>query len=256
MARRSWTRDELILAMNLYCQLPFGRFHKGAPEVIRLASAIDRTPSSVAMKLSNLASLDPAHLDRGVKGLSGASQADRQVWREFHDDWERLSSESEALRERYNLVSEEGREEVFSDAGEFTGATDRPLTVAARCAQGFFRRSVLASYENRCCVSEVNLPQLLIASHILPWSKFPGQRVDPRNGLCLSRLHDAAFDQGLITFDEDFRLVLSSSLKEATTNSVLRTAFHGYEGHAMRQSHRFRPRSQYFEWHRTECFQG
>lgn len=54
-----WNRDQLKLAYYLYCQLPFGKFHHRNPEVMKLATLIGRTPSAVAMKLSNFASLDP-----------------------------------------------------------------------------------------------------------------------------------------------------------------------------------------------------
>ena len=58
--KRGWTRDELLVAFNLYCKTPFGRLHQRNPEIIRLASALGRTPSALAMKLVNFASLDPA----------------------------------------------------------------------------------------------------------------------------------------------------------------------------------------------------
>ena len=111
MHSSDWTRDQLILAMNLYCRLPFGKFHSRNPEVIRLAEVIERTPSSVAMKLSNLASLDPAHQLRGVKGLSGASKADREIWAEFHADWERLAVESQVLSDEMHVTRDEGKTE-------------------------------------------------------------------------------------------------------------------------------------------------
>lgn len=254
MARRDWSRDELILAMNLYCQLPFGKLHKGNPEIIALAKAIDRTPSSVAMKLCNLASLDPAHQQRGVKGLSAASKGDRVIWQDFHDDWEQLSIESEALREKLELTTTdtESREDV-SD-GTFVGETESTAMVKIRRAQRFFRRSVLASYECKCCITGIDLPQLLIASHILPWGKYPEHRADPRNGLCLSRLHDAAFDRGLITFDEEFRLVLSATIKDSTTNQVMQLAFSAFEGKTICLPNRFRPPADFLDLHRVSIF--
>ena len=66
--QKLWTREELILAINLYCKLPFGRLHRNNPAVIHLASLIGRTPSSVAYKLVNFASLDPSLQARGIKG--------------------------------------------------------------------------------------------------------------------------------------------------------------------------------------------
>jgi putative restriction endonuclease len=71
MERRIWTREELILALNLYLKIPFGKIHHQNPDIIHLAGLIDRTSSSVSMRLSNFASVDPFHQRRGIKGLQG-----------------------------------------------------------------------------------------------------------------------------------------------------------------------------------------
>jgi putative restriction endonuclease len=78
-----WSRDELILAINLYCKLPFGRLHRGNSGVIHLAKLIGRTSNSVAYKLVNFASLDPSLKARGIKGASNASNLDKEIWNEF-----------------------------------------------------------------------------------------------------------------------------------------------------------------------------
>lgn len=83
--------------MNLYCRIPFGRQHSHAPEIIDLAQVLGRTPGSVAMKLNNLTSLDPEEQARGIKGLPGASKLDRQIWDDFHKNWEEMAAESELL---------------------------------------------------------------------------------------------------------------------------------------------------------------
>lgn len=67
--RRGWSEQELLVAFAMYCQMPFGRLHKGNPIIVELAGRINRTPSSLAMKACNFASLDPEHQRRGVKGL-------------------------------------------------------------------------------------------------------------------------------------------------------------------------------------------
>ena len=74
-----WTREELILAINLYCKLPFGRLHRANPDIIHLAKLIHRTPSAVALKLVNFASFDPSLRARGIKGASNASKLDSQI---------------------------------------------------------------------------------------------------------------------------------------------------------------------------------
>ena len=104
MIRRSWTRQELILTFNVYCKLPFGQLHNRNPEIISLATIIKRTPSAVALKLVNFASLDPDLKKRGIKGMSSHSKHDKLIFEEFTNDWERLIIESELLLEVINSV--------------------------------------------------------------------------------------------------------------------------------------------------------
>lgn len=85
-ATNHWTRDQLLIAFILYSQLPFGRLHSRNPDIIRYAKLINRTPSALAMKLVNLASLDPFIIDSGRTGLRGASNADRALWQEMDDN--------------------------------------------------------------------------------------------------------------------------------------------------------------------------
>lgn len=216
---------------------------------------LKRTPSSVAMKLCNFASLDPAHRERGIRGLAKTSRADREIWNEFHQDWNRLAIESEALRLARKDVSAALPHPNATDADiGYSGSTERVAMSRIRLAQRFFRRAVLASYDGRCCISEIPMRSLLVASHIIPWSRQPESRADPRNGLCLSNLHDAAFDRGLITIDSEFRLVLSKRLREHTSNATLRQSFAVYEGKTIRLPSRFRPTNASLDYHRNEVF--
>ena len=254
--RKGWTHDELLLAMNLYCKLPFGQLHRGNPEIIRLAAAMERTPSSLSMKLCNFASFDPALQARGVKGLTGASRADKAVWDEFHADWETLGQQSEALAEERTPHAPPALREIKPPAAPFDGPTEAQRTVRVRLAQTFFRQTVLASYACRCCITANPVPQLLIASHILPWGSHPKERINPRNGLCLARTHDAAFDAGLITLDEEWRLVLSKRLRDYLPNETLEENFNAYEGKAIQLPEKFQPDGDFMRRHREEVFAG
>ncbi|HAW27334.1 HNH endonuclease [Gimesia maris] len=247
---RNWTRDELILAMSLYCRLPFGKIHQRNPDVIQLAECLDRTPSSVAMKLSNLASLDPYHQERGVKGLSGASKADREIWQEFHADWEGLANESQRLEKELNLLPEQTPDELAM----FEGETESPRVIKVRRAQRFFRSTVLASYDYQCCVTQIKIKELLIASHIVPWSEDPAKRADPHNGLCLNSLHDKAFDRGLMTLDEDYRLVYSQQIRDACSLEAMNRFFKPYDGQRIQFPSRFRPDQAALQRHRNQIF--
>ena len=86
MATGLWTKEQIKLAFHLYCQLPYGRIHGRNPEIIALAKVIVRTPDAVAMKMLNIASIDPSITSTGRVGLGNASALDRVVWDEFHSD--------------------------------------------------------------------------------------------------------------------------------------------------------------------------
>src|SRR5437016_8080352 len=100
MTGERWNREQLLLTFNLYCRTPFGRLHKNNPEIVRLAQTVNRSPSAVAMKLVNFASLDPIHKARNVRGLSNVSQADREIWDEFNSNPESLAFESQRIFEQ------------------------------------------------------------------------------------------------------------------------------------------------------------
>ena len=65
-----WTRDELLLAFNLYCKIPFSKTTSKNPVIIQLGHLIDRSAAAVAMKLGNFGSFDPSLRSRGISGLT------------------------------------------------------------------------------------------------------------------------------------------------------------------------------------------
>jgi predicted restriction endonuclease len=257
--RKKWTRDELIVVFNLYCSIPFGQMHQRNPVVLEMAQKLDRTPGSVAMKLVNFASLDPAETERGIKGLSGVSSADRQVWNEFHQDWSRLALESEQILRKAAKTLTAVRKELVEPYDEPepaipTGPSESTRVQAVRLLQGFFRRAVLAAYGSKCCITGNPVVELLVASHILPWKEFPQHRVDPTNGLCLAAHFDKAFDRALIAFDEEARLIVHPSLKKYLPNKALQEEFFDREGSQLRMPKRFQPNAAFLDRHRKDRF--
>ena len=212
MATGNWSRDELIAAFNLYCKIPFGRIHNRNPEILELADLIGRTASAVSWKLANFARLDPTLQSRGIAGASHGSKGEQEIWDEFNQDWDKLSFESEQVLARLSGKSVEEMANI--DVSDLPHGKERETTVRVRVNQGFFRSSVLAAYSNRCCITGLAIPELLNASHIVPWSVDIRNRVNPRNGLCLNVLHDRAFDKGLLTITPDCNVKLSSSVKK------------------------------------------
>lgn len=116
---------------------------------------------------------------------------------------------------------------------------------------------ILNAFDGKCGITGIPIRELLVASHIRPWSKFPADRLDERNRLCLSRLRDAAFDRGLITFDEDRRLVLSKRLKDHLPQQALVNNFVVYEGCDLRlPPQTLGPKTEFLEYHRKKIFRN
>lgn len=206
-----WQRDELLLALRLYCSTAFGKLHKTNPDIIHLADIIGRTPSAVAMKACNFASLDPALTQ---KGLTGASKADRSLWEEFMKNSSSIADQAEALFETRILKPHSSiHDNQIREPTIPTGETETIREIIARRVQSFFRRSVLQSYNHRCAISGLAVPQLLIASHITPWAENENQRANPSNGIALflfvTLIFFLLFLESKITFHElsDFRSV-------------------------------------------------
>ena len=233
-----WTEAELLIAMNVYCRLPFGQFDQSNAHIKEVAAKMGRTPSSLSMKLCNLASLDSYHNQRGVSGLKGASKLDRKVWNDFKEDWGRMAAQSE---QAFELLMLTDRSEEADLNATIEGPTEILRNVKVRRVQSFFRKAVLGSYENRCALTGLARPELLIASHIIPWSDNKHRRADPTNGICLNSLHDRAFDSHLITFDENLRLVVSDKLKTGKQYGFEDFNFQSMEGKRLRTPHRFAP---------------
>jgi len=257
MATTRWTKEQLKLAFHLYCQLPFGRLHSRNPEIIQLAKLIGRTPGAVAMKLVNFASLDPAITSTGRAGLGNAGSLDKEVWAEFHSDWEKLALECSLLNAqlRKEKLSDEVIElDVAEQEGlqDFTGETKRVVT-EQRIKQHFFRRAVLSSYRGRCCISGLSDARLLTASHIVPWSSDKINRLNPSNGLCLSAIHDKAFDRGLITISDGYEVVLSEQLKR-NNDAFVAQIFLPLEGRRIELPEKFIPSIAFLSRHRNEIF--
>ncbi|HEV2561075.1 MAG TPA: HNH endonuclease [Rhizomicrobium sp.] len=245
MERRNWTREELLQTLELYCVTPFGRMHSGNPNIKRLALAIGRTPSAVALKMTNFASLDPT---LAQSGMSNASKLDRIVWDEFFEDM--LSSMRVGPPTDRSGLEESARDFV-TETRAFPEGIDIVRSVKTRLNQSFFRRLVLASYDNKCALTGIDAPELLVASHIVPWATNKEIRTTPQNGICLNALHDRAFDEGYIAFDEDLSVIYSARLP-----MVAKAALKSLGSSKLRLPSRFVPDSSLIAFHRHHIFKS
>lgn len=210
------------------------------------------------MKLTNIASLDPAITSTGRKGLKGASVADRMMWEEMQNDWENFVGESQqaiktvaAVNEPVTTLEDKTSLNVPVD---YTGI-NKTIQTKARVGQNFFRKAVLSSYDWRCCITGLAVPRLLVASHIIPWSEDAENRLNPRNGLSLSMLHDKAFDIGLITINED--MTVRVSRKELVNDDAFyNAALLSYEDKPISLPEKFFPHADFLAYHRKYIFKN
>jgi predicted restriction endonuclease len=257
MAIQRWSREQLIVAFALYCLTSFGKMHKSNPDIVRTAKLIGRTPSSLAMKLVNFASLDPSITRTGRKGLGNASVEDKRVWDEFHANWEQLALQSAKISGTLTADAAEADEsEDKSVEFESYEAGGKQAWVEVRTKQAFFRQAVISSYKARCCMSGLDVPVLLIASHIVPWKVDRFNRLNPRNGLCLSALHDKAFDKGLITVTTDLRIKVSKTLKRFAPGEFLTSSLMSLDGKDLLLPEKFFPNPDFLAYHVKNIFKG
>ncbi len=254
MAVKYWTRDELILAFNLYLKLPFGKMHSRNPEIIHLANIVGRTAGSIALRLVNFASVDPYHQKRGVVGMIGGIKQVQPIWDEFIQNKESLIFESERiLAEKENLTIETKFNSLLYDIGDLRGEM-KIREVKTRINQNVFRQIVLANYSSKCAISGIDIPELLYASHIIPWAKNEKERLNPENGVCLSALYDKAYDKGLIGINERYEIILSNELKKKQENHYFKQYFGIIENKKLNLPEKYLPQKDFLQFHLDTIF--
>lgn len=231
-ARVNWTRPQTVAALHIYLQLSFGQLHQRNPKLIQLAHWIGRTPGAIALKLVNLASLDPVIVASGRSGMGNASALDRQIWDELQGNWDTVALAAAAEYE--HLAQSNGLQ------------ADQDLLEEAQASVDV---SPLEEGRTRSATVQVQNEKLVIASHIVPWSTDTKNRLNPQNGLCLSALHDRAYDQGLITVLPDFTVRVSPQLRAKPSDSYISESLLRFDRQPIRSPERFGPTPAFLEWH-------
>ena len=244
-----WTKEESILAINLYCKIPFGQMHSRNTDVKDLADLIGRSPSAVARKLGNYASLDPKLKERGIKGLENNSKLDKEVWYEYMKNWDEQFIEGEKLLAKKKNTTIEKLNNIDLDNLKEVEGKEKQRLVIVRVNQSLFRKIVLSNFNNQCCITGIKTQELIVASHILPWSKDKDNRLNPKNGLALNTLHDKAFDCGLITITEDLTIKISSRFYKEKDVLSIQQNFIDYDGKQLIVPKKFYPDTEFLRVH-------
>ena len=249
-----WNRNQLILALNLYWKTPYNKISGSSNEEIKeLAPIIGKSPAAVAFMLMNFTALDKERQDELKKGKRPPGKLAIELWTEYLGKWEELTNDSITILEN---TSKEATSKFFKTDWEFknTEGVDKERFVKTRVNQGEFRRRILASYNEKCCITNIDIPSLLTASHIIPWSRNKQERLNPRNGLCLNSIHDKAFDKGLITITNDYTVKLSDSILAKKKDISIQKYFLAYQNQKILLPDRFIPSIEFLEYHQNNIF--
>lgn len=252
---RKWNREEMILALNLYLKIPFSKMGSTNPAIVDLAKLIGRSSNAVALRLVNYASCDPILRSRGIKGMENGKQQCLPYWNEFINDRAKLIFESEQILAKYQKISIEAKfKDILSDIPTELQGEIRLTEVKARVNQSVFRKLVLANYNSKCAITGIDVPDLLVASHILPWATNEKERLNPANGICLSMLWDKAFDKGLIGINPDYTIIFSERIRSCSAKDFYEDNFAAIEGRELNLPSKYLPSQDFLEWHRKNIF--
>jgi putative restriction endonuclease len=253
--RDRWTHQQVLAAFYLYLQIKPSEMLPISPDVSTLALSLKKPARNVAAKLRAFAQLDPVIAQEKSRAIDNISPMDVAVWNEFQNNWTDTAIKAgeafETVVVNYDSAASIGLASAADAAYLYQAGETREAIVQVRKNQHIFRKAILNSYGSACCITGINNEKLLVASHIVPWAQDVQNRLNPLNGLCLSALHDRAYDQGLITVLPDYTVRVGPALHKEAGNSFLSDALLRFHGQGITLPGRFHPSPEFLKWHAT-----
>ncbi len=242
-----WTREETIVAFNVYCKIPFRSSSKTHPMIIKYANILGRSPSALNMKVGNIGRLDPDLKESGIIGLTHGAKMEEEVWNEFYGNPDLLAYESEKIiAEKSNQSIEDS---TAIQVGDLPQGIERTAIIRQRVNQTFFRAAVMSAYNFKCCISGVNSPQLVEACHIVDWSEDPKNRTNPKNGLCMNPFFHKAYDKYLLAISPDMLIIVSEELFQSATEESFLNYLKEINGRKILIPDKFFPQRELLAYH-------
>jgi putative restriction endonuclease len=248
-ANRRWTKEEEILALYAYCNVPFNKASNSHPFIVKTAQLISRSPASVKMKIGNFGSFDPRLQALGIVGLTGVSKLDEQVWQTYYGNWDKLAIDAA------KITADLSNRSIEDIVREFPAGLTKTVSVKQRINQNFFRNVVLNSYNNTCCISGISETSRLEACHIVSWTENEAIRTDPTNGLCMNPLFHKAYDKFLISVTADFDIRISDSFLSQIGDMKFRDYMQSKDNSKITMPHKFTPNRDFLDQHHQKYIQ-
>lgn len=247
---KPWSKEETIIAFNLYCKIPFKDCNKNHPTIIKYAQLLGRTPSALNMKIGNIGRLDPDLTKKGITGLTHGAKLEEEVWAEFYNNPESLAFESERLIAQISKQETDNSSDFNPE--NFPQGIDKEIIIKQRINQNFFRATVMCSYNFSCCISGVSNIELLEACHIVSWSQDSINRTNPKNGLCMNSFFHKAYDKHLMAITPDLLIIFSDKLLDNIKDISFANYLHQINGKKIIMPNKFHPQKEFLEIHFSE----
>lgn len=247
MAKNNWSREEILVALNVYCKIPFKTSRATNPIVMEYAKLLNRTPAALNLKIGNLGRFDENLRNQGIVGLGHGGKLDEMVWNEFQTDSEKIIYESEQIIAR--LRNQTLEQSTGIETVDLPQGLDRTSITKTRINQRFFRIAVLTAYENKCCISGVSNIELLEACHISSWKDDVKNRTNPKNGLCMNPFFHRAFDNYLFTVTPEYKIEISDKMFDGIKTVIFRQYLERINGTNIILPEKFLPDVKLLEQH-------
>lgn len=177
--------------------------------------------------------------------MANGGKLDEIVYNEFVNNWDEMLFESEQLLTQYEETTIDKKyESILVDLADKKGEV-KIREVKTRVNQNLFRQLILSIYQKKCAISGIDISEMLVAGHILPWAEHEKERLNPENGICLSSIYDKAFEKGFIGIDENYKILISSELKGNIKKDYFQPFFGRFEGKIINLPDRFLPSKEF-----------
>lgn len=203
-----WTREQEIVALYLYCMIPFNKVNNSNPKIAEMAELIGRpNANSLKAKIGNFGKFDT---NLAAAGLGHSSHLDEEIWTEFNGRWQELEVQALQLIEKFLQTTNKKQPDIpYIPIGK-----EREVVIKQRTNQYLFRNMVLSAYNNACCITGIARPELIEACHIIDWKEDEENRLNPCNGLAMNTLFHRAYDKMLIGISPSLKVEISERMYE------------------------------------------
>ena len=239
-----WSREQEIVALYMYCLIPFNKVSGNNPHIAKMANIIGRpNANSLKAKIGNFGKFDT---NLAAVGLGHSSHLDEEIWNEYNGRWQDLEVDALKLIEKFQHANHEEQTEIpFIPIGK-----EREVVIKQRINQSLFRNMVLSAYNNTCCITGLARPELIEACHIIDWADDEKNRINPCNGLAMNVLFHRAFDKLYLGISTDLRVIISDKLYDGLRGKdkdKTYEIFNPYNGKNIMLPKKFKPNIEFIE---------